>query len=543
MRLSRGPDGDQTVAILERYAPMWLAQLPGILTPHDAAALQQRLMGAAPDRMLRELTNAIDTLASQEPLVLAIEDLHWSDPSTIDWISTVTGRMDPARLLVIATLRPFSSAEADGPLALLHESVRARRLAREVVLGGLSIEAVTDYILQRVPPAQGRRAALERLAERVHIHTGGNPLFMATVLDQLIERRIVIQGADGWDTSDAEDAALEIPDSIRPVIERQIGRLSPDELLVLEAASVCGETFDLQVVAGAVELDEDAAETVLRKPGSRRFVRPSITEPADDRGLPRLQFVHALFRNALYGAIPRSRRAELHRRIADLQETASGARADALAAELALHFELGGNESRAIHYLQRAGDSARRRSAFREARRHYERALDLLARQSADASTAARELSLQIGLGAATMATAGFGAPEVEAAYSRARELSQQIGDTPEQFPALFGLWLFYWGRGEVKTADALARGLRRRAGDDRDRKLQAAHASWTTSFSQGHFGATRNTPGPEQRSMSTSVMPLWRRRMAVTTHRSVAGCSPGGRRRSWATSTIRPPR
>ena len=90
------------------------------------------------------------------------------------------------------------------------------------------------------------------------------------------------------------------------------------------------------------------------------------------------------------------------------------------------------------------------------------------------------------------MATAGFGAPPVEAAYSRARELSQQIGDTPGRFPALFGLWLFYWGRGEVQTADGLARDLRRRAGRDPDLRLQAAHSSWSTAFSRGAFAETR---------------------------------------------------
>ena len=90
------------------------------------------------------------------------------------------------------------------------------------------------------------------------------------------------------------------------------------------------------------------------------------------------------------------------------------------------------------------------------------------------------------------MATAGFGAPPVEAAYSRARELSQQIGDTPGRFPALFGLWLFYWGRGEVRTADGLARDLRRRAGRDPDLRLQAAHSSWSTAFSRGAFEEAR---------------------------------------------------
>ena len=493
MRLCRGPAGDRTIEELERYAPMCLAQLPGVLGPREAAALQQRLVGAARDRMLRELTNAVEALAAQDTLVIAIEDLHWSDPSTLDWISNVAQRLDRAKLLVIATVRPASGDETDGQLTQLRESLRARRLAHDISLTGLAAGAVAEYVLRTLPPAPGRRSAFERLAERVHHHTGGNPLFMATVLDQLVERGVVTQGTDGWDTSDAiEDPDLGIPDSIRPVIERQITQLSPIERRVLQAASAVGNAFDLAVVADAAELDEDDAETTLHLPASRRFVRSLATATFGDRPSPRLEFVHTLFRDALYEGIPRSRRAALHRRIAAVEERVWGVRAGEIAAELAVHFELGGDEDRAVYYLQRAGESARRRSAFREARRHYEHALEMLTRQPDDAERAARELDLQIGLGAATMATAGFGAPPVEAAYSRALELSQQIGDTPGRFPALFGLWLFYWGRGEVRTADGLARDLRRRAGRDPGLRLQAAHSSWSTAFSRGAFEETR---------------------------------------------------
>ena len=493
MRLCRGPGRDHMVATLERFAPMWLAQLPGLLGPREAAALQLRLVGSVRDRMLRELTNAVESLAAHDTLVLAIEDLHWSDPSTLDWIANVAPRMDRAKLLVIATMRPTGVDHPDGPPAQLRESLLARGLAREVALTGLPSEAVTEYVRLALPPAPGAWPAFERLAERIHRHTGGNPLFMATVLDHLVQRNVVTHGADGWETTDSADHGdLGIPDSIRPVIERQITRLSPLERQVLETASAVGDTFDLAIVAHAAELDADDVETTLQHPASRRFVRESAATPADQRRPPQLAFVHALFRDALYGGIPRSRRASLHRRIAAAEEQAAGTRAGDIAAELALHFELGGEDGRAVHYLRRAGDSARRRSAFREARQHYEHALEILGQLVDDGTRAARELELQIGLGAATMATAGFGSPQVEAAYSRARELSQQIGDTPERFPAHFGLWLFYWGRGEVPTADGLARDLRRRAGRDPDLRLQAAHASWTTAFSLGDFEETR---------------------------------------------------
>ncbi len=535
MRLCRGPDREPTIATLERFAPMWLAQLPGILAPREAAALQQRLVGTVRDRMLRELAVAVEALASRETLVLAIEDLHWSDPSTLDWIANVAPRLDVAKLLVIATLRP-SSGDADGPQAALVEALCARGLAREIALTGLTAHAVTEYVLLTLPPAPGQRPAFERLAERIHQHTGGNPLFMATVLDHLVGRNVVTPGPDGWDASGAEEQAdLGIPDSIRPVIERQITRLAPVERQALEAASAVGDVFDLAVVAQAAELEEDAVETTLLDPASRQFVRTADPTPGEERGSPRFAFIHTLFRGALYGGIPRGRRAALHRRIAVAAESAWGARAGEIAAELALHFELGGDDDRAVHYRKRAGDSARRRSAFREARQHYEHALGMLVRQPDDASRAARELDLQIGLGVATMATAGFGAQPVEAAYSRARELSQRIGDTPGQFPALFGLWLFYWGRGEVRTADGLARELRRRAGRD----PTAGSRPLTLHGRRPSRAAPSRRPGVTSRrrrnSMTASAMPGWPRCTAATTPRPAAACSPVGRPRSWA--------
>ena len=184
----------------------------------------------------------------------------------------------------------------------------------------------------------------------------------------------------GHERRAVEEAGLGIPDSIRPVIERQIARLSPIERRVLEAASVVGDTFDLAVVAEAAELDEDGAETTLGQPGSRRFVRSSAATPADDRRSPQLEFVHALFRDTLYGGIPRSRRAALHRRIAAVEERIWGARAGDIAAELALHSSSAARTAGPSTTFSEPATSARRRSAFREARRHYEHALELLMR-------------------------------------------------------------------------------------------------------------------------------------------------------------------
>lgn len=492
MRLCRQPGGSRIVAILERYAPMWLAQLPGLVPPSQLAVLQRTVAGASRDRMLRELTNAIETITADDPLILTIEDVHWSDPSTLDWIAVVTPRREPAKLLILATMRSPAQGEQDGPLSVLHDTLRVKRMAHEVELRGLSEADVSRYLVARLPPAPGREPELDRLGRRLHHHTGGNPLFVGTMLDQLVERGVVAPVGDGWGASeDVGIVDLGIPDSIRPLIERQLARLPDDERRLLEAASVVGDRFGVAAIADTANVDANDVESMLTSVTSQRFVRESGTT-RDPGGTisTEFTFVHALFRDALYHGLPRGRQVELHRLVGDSQERAWGASAREIAAGLAVHFEQGRDVPRAVRYLQFAAENARRRSAFKEARQHYERALLLLDRLRDGIDRADTELDLRMGLGAAIMATSGFGAPEVEAAYSRARQLSQQISDTTRVFPALWGLWLFYWGRGEVETGEELARELRELAATSTDQglRLQALHASWATAFSQGKF-------------------------------------------------------
>lgn len=414
----------------------------------------------------------------------------------MDWLAAVAPRPEPAKVLIIATQRPAAAGETDRPLPDLFDALRAKGLASEVALTGLDEDAVARYLAVHYPPAPGRADELSGLSRRLRHHTGGNPLFIATVLDQLVDRGVVVRVGDGWGASaDAGVVDLGIPASIRPVIDRQVAGLPTSERALLEAASVAGETFSVAAVAAAAGLSMDDAESTLYTPASERFVRESrATELSDGAASSELTFVHALYREALYQSIPRGRRAELHRRVGESLERAHGARSVEIAAELAVQFERGQDIARAIRYLQHAAENARRRSALKEARLHYERSLALLERQPDGDERAERELNLRLGLGATIMATSGWGAPEVEAAYLKARSLSQRIGDTPRLFPALWGLWLFYWGRGAVHKADELAgelRGLAERA-DDEGLRLQALHASWATAFSQGKFDEAR---------------------------------------------------
>ena len=105
-RLGQGPAGPHLRAVLRQYAPTWLAQMPGLLTPAECEALQRETLGASQGRMLRELTEALEAFTRERPLVLVLEDLHWSDRATLEWLAYVARRPDPARLLMLGTYRP-----------------------------------------------------------------------------------------------------------------------------------------------------------------------------------------------------------------------------------------------------------------------------------------------------------------------------------------------------------------------------------------------------------------------------------------------------
>ena len=481
MRLCRQPGGADLVPILERYGPTWLAQLPALLDPERHASLRRTVAGTTRQRMLRELTDALEAATTQIPLVLCLEDLHWSDPSTLDWIAAFAQRPEPTRVLLIGTFRPQTDASGGHPLSRVIDGLHIKRCCREITLSGMGESEVADFIALRLPPAPGLAQDLRRLARLVHRHTGGNPLFVLNVLDDLVARSLIFEQEGRWAlSSDLTEIDLGTPDDVRRIIAAQLERLPPAECALLEVASVAGSTFSAATVAGAAGLATDDVEaTFIGLARQRRFVR---------RSGARFEFDHALYRDVLYERVPSGRRAILHREVAEREEVGHGERASEIAAELAMHFERSGDVRRAGMYLQQAAENARSRSALSEAQMHFHRALALIENEPAGRERTEREIKLWIGLGAAAMAARGWGTPEAERAYSRARALCRELGESPALFPALWGLWLFYWGRGPLGTAHELAEDLlelAHRQGDDGP-LLQAHHAAWATAFSRG---------------------------------------------------------
>ena len=365
-RLCREPHGEQIVHGLARYAPTWVAQMPSLVGSAELRAIQRRAQGATRERMLRELTEAVEALTADEVLALRLEDLHWSDVSTLDWLAFFARRPDRARLLLIGTYRPVEVLARDHPLGVVKQELELHRHSRELALGRLDEAAVAEYLRRRCPVEAGQASTFSRLAGTIHARTEGNPLFLVNVVDDLVARQLLVARGDQWALAGPPDAVtVTVPGDIRQLIGRQLSRLDPIQRRFLELASVVGAAFSAAAVAAAAEVTptevEECFAALVRR---EQFLRASGAERWPDGTVAaRFAFLHALYREVLYEDVPIGRRGELHARVGARLETAHGPRSVEIAAGLAMHFERSGDADRAVRYLERAGANAVRRNA------------------------------------------------------------------------------------------------------------------------------------------------------------------------------------
>src|SRR5262249_38919004 len=148
-RLCREPEGKGLIEILSQHAPTWLVQMPALLRPADLQALQRKTQGVTRERMLRELAEAMEVLTAERPLVLWLEDLQWSDVSTLDWLAFVARRRESAPLLIIGIYRPIEVIVGNHPLKAVKHELQLHERCAELPLGFLREENVAEYLVQR----------------------------------------------------------------------------------------------------------------------------------------------------------------------------------------------------------------------------------------------------------------------------------------------------------------------------------------------------------------------------------------------------------
>jgi AAA ATPase domain len=126
-RLGREPGGERVTELLRKFAPTWLAQMPSLLDDVETERLQKAAQGVTQQRMLREMADGLEALAAESPLVLVLEELHWSDFSTLELISAIARRSEPARLLVVGTYRPVEMLAPEHPLRTMKQELELHR--------------------------------------------------------------------------------------------------------------------------------------------------------------------------------------------------------------------------------------------------------------------------------------------------------------------------------------------------------------------------------------------------------------------------------
>jgi predicted ATPase/DNA-binding winged helix-turn-helix (wHTH) protein len=391
-QLCRGEGGDSVVSTLASQAPTWLAQFPALLTDKHRERLQREILGATRERMLREISEALETITLENPLLLVFEDLQWVDQATVDLISALARRRAPARLMLIGTYRPVDVALADHPLKALKQDLLLHKLCQEIALEPLSEANISAFLAAPSPEASEPAG----LAELMHRHSGGNPLFMVAALEHLTRRGLISRESGAWQMRlPLEQIVVGVPEGLRQMIEAQIERLSVEEQRALEAASIAGAAFSVDIGAAAAGMTAEDFEDLCDGLSHRQCV----VRVASTQALPganaaqRYEFVHALYREVFYERQAPGRRAKRHRRVGEALEVLFSERLSDVAPDLADHFEKSADWPRAIRYLRLAADRAGRRYAHREATVLLRQALGL-ARRLPDSDRASTETEI-----------------------------------------------------------------------------------------------------------------------------------------------------
>ncbi len=441
--LLREPRRERLIALLREQAPMWLAQMPWLITGDEREHLQQSMLGATRERMLREMAEVLESLSAETVLVMLLEDLHWCDYSTLDLISLLARRRTPAQLMIVGTYRPVEVSLSGHPLKALKQELQMHRRCAEMPLAYLDERAVSAYLTARFAGSEFP----SRFAQLIQQRTGGNPLFMVNVVDYLLVQGLIGEVEGTWKLKgDLENLEVGVPEDVWQVIEKQIERLSGDQQRVLEAASVAGAEFSVEAVTAVLEQDSSHVEQQCEELSRRQEFLQSVgtVELPDGTLTARYRFIHALYQNAFYRRVGLTRRARMHRQMAEQGEKVYGDCAIKIATELAMHFEQGRDFEKAVKYFGLASDNAMRRCANREVLVLARRGLELLKHLPETTETAHQELGLQMILSGALQVSHGYGSAEVEAPYRRARELGEQLGERLHLFRALHGLRSFY---------------------------------------------------------------------------------------------------
>jgi predicted ATPase/class 3 adenylate cyclase len=428
------------VLMLDRSLEDTLPYLFSLLGIEDSTSSLQQM---DPQIRRRRTFEALKRLFLREslnqPLILIFEDLHWIDSETQGLLDVLSESVASARILLLTNYRPEYRHEWGSKT--YYTQLRLAPLGKD------EAEELLTFLL-------GNDINLKALKQLILEKTEGTPFFMEEVVQTLAEEGI-LTGERGNYRLTHHVPTLHVPTTVQGVLTARIDRLAPAEKAFLHQLAIIGRQFPLSLVRRVVPQPEEELYRLLSSLQSKEFLyeQPAFPEPE-------YLFKHALTQEVAYGTVLQDRRKALHERTAQAIENLYSAKLEDHYSELAHHYSRSGNTQKAVEYLGLTGQQAVQRWANTEAITHLTTALELLKTLPDTPERAQHELTLQIALGTALMATKGYAALEAGRAYARARELCQQVGDSLQLFPVLRGLLHFHLNRGELQSARELGEQL-----------------------------------------------------------------------------------
>ncbi|MCZ6679230.1 MAG: AAA family ATPase [Candidatus Poribacteria bacterium] len=412
--------------------------------------------------------------AVQRPVLLIVEDLHWADPSTLELLDLIINQEPTARIFTLLTFRsdfspPWTIRSYMTPITL-------NRLTRKQV--AIMVDRMTE---DKALPAE--------VLKQVVARTDGNPLFVEELTKMVLESGMLRKQGNHYELT-GPLPPLVVPATLQDLLMARLDQLSTAKE-VAQLSATLGREFSYELLAAVSPLEETILQQELAQ-----LVDAEVLDLRHHTGSGMTySFKHILIQEAAYQSLLKSTRQQYHQQIAFVLVDQFPEIVETQPELLAHHCTTAGLHREAIFYRQRAGERAIERSANVEAIRHITKGLELFQMLPDTPERAQQELILRTTLGPALIATKGYAAPEVEDTYTRARELCRQSGEAPQLFPVLFGLWLFYLVRADLRTARELGEQLLRLAQSVKDRAflVEAHRVLGATLYYLGELEAARS--------------------------------------------------
>jgi class 3 adenylate cyclase/predicted ATPase len=418
------------------------------------------------ERLYEALLRQFGDLARSDPVLAILEDAHWIDPTSRELLDLLVDRVRTLPALLIVTFRP----EFQPPWAGLPHVTNI----------GLSRLAERD-VAALVQEVAGNIGLGSEIVAEIVERTDGVPLFVEELTKAVLE-----QGEQGRVESILAASPmprLSVPATLHASLVARLDRIGAAAREVAQVGAVLGREFSYEMIAPVADQPSAVLDAALARLDAAGLLFSRGVSPQSS-----YRFKHALVQDAAYGTLLRARRQELHGRVATVLEGDFVDLVERQPELLAYHLTAAGDNERAIDQWLKAGLLATDRQTHVEATAHLRHGLGLLASQPETPERDAREIRLQLALGAASIAAIGIGSQEVANSYRRACDLAERHDDDRQLFEALFGAWIGSIGSGQIQVGLSHLPRLSQVADriDDDGLRLQAHHAAWSTLWSTG---------------------------------------------------------